>query len=358
MKSNLAIKIFLLFSLMAFVISCKKEKEATVPDTKAAAISNIKLSKPVAYRGDSVEVSFTAKDNIGLNNLKIEYAPWNFVKNVAFDGVLKTYTLNTKILVPDNAVYQIHPINLTVTDMFNNVSTVDVNLSVQEKPAEYTEMFVYGDVILAASLGKGWDNRYAEKMTFNPDLSFTMNVYSSKINSEFYFLSKRSNTADVLGKSGVDQAAKTSATKFLLPSVGYYTIVLNAVTLKYSVMPIATPIAASDLWIVGQGLVDFNGFEWDPGNAIPMMSDVNNPNLFTKVVTRANDAEAVLKLLNAPNWGGEIGWTSILNVDDFASNDFSLTTVNRKFILIAGHANERYTIKVDRFLNRGIAVKL
>jgi hypothetical protein len=358
MKSTLALKILFALSLMVFFISCKKDKEAVEPDTKAAAISNVAVSKAVAYRGDSVEISFTAKDNVGLNSLKIEYAPWNFVKNVAFDGVLKTYTLKAKIPVPENAVFQVHPIKLTVTDMFNNVSTVNANLNVADKPAEYTEMYVYGDVTLAASLGKAWEKNYAEMMTFNPDLTFTINVYNYKTNGEFLFVSSRMNTSDVLGKSGADKAAKTSTTKFVLPTVGYYTILLNAVTLKYTVTPLTMPTAASNLWIVGQGLVEFNGNEWDPGNAIPMMSDPNNPNIFTKVVTRANDSEGVLKLLSAQNWGAEIGWTSILNVDDFANNDFSLTTSNRKFILINGHPNERYTIKVDRFLNKGIAVKL
>jgi hypothetical protein len=113
------------------------------------------------------------------------------------------------------------------------------------------------------------------------------------------------------------------------------------------------------MWVIGEGLVESNGFDWDLSHAIPMtLFDNSNPNIYVADITRTSSADAVLKVLKDLSWSGEIGWTSLLDVDKIGTNDFTLSTASsRSFLLITGHSGEKYTVKIDIFLNKGIAVK-
>lgn len=365
MKAKLFIKyavaMVLLFSF--FMSSCKKNeidsvREPAVVDIQAPVISNVSISKAAAYRGDSVDITFTAKDDGGLYFLKVEYAPWNIIKSITLDGTMKEYTYMERIAIPANAAIQSHNLKLGAIDVGYNDVTSTASVNIERKPGVYTEMFVYGDVILAGNLGKGWNFKYAEVMASQPDGTLSLDVYNYKTNGEFMLISSRSSSADILGVDGAGKVVKNAPGKFIIPAMGYYRITFNPDFMTYKVDPINTNTTVQNMWIIGEGLVEFGGFDWDLGHAIPMVLGIpNNPNIFVIDVTRTTSAEGIIRVLKSQSWSGEIGWVSILDVDNIGDNSFELSTSSsKKFIYINGHAGEKYTVKVDVFLNKGIAV--
>ena len=357
-----AVAMVLLFSF--FMSSCKKNeidsvREPAVVDIQAPVISNVSMSSAVANRGDSVDITFTAKDDGGLYFLKVEYVPWNIVKSITLDGTVKEYTYKERIAIPANATIQSHNLKLGAIDVGYNEVTSEASVNIERKPGVYTEMFVYGDVVLAGSLGKGWDYNYAEAMASQPDATLGIEVYNYKTNGEFLLISARSSSADILGSEGSDKVAKNATGKLIIPAIGYYRISFNPDFMTYKIDPINTNTTVLNMWVIGEGLVEFGGVDWDLGHAIPMVLSIpDNPNIFIGDVTRTTSAEGVIRVLNSLSWNGEIGWVSILDVDNIADNNFELSSSSsKKYIYINGHAGEKYVIKVDVFLNKGIAVK-
>ena len=366
MKRNLYTKSSIVFLALFFffISSCNKleldsERQPPVVDAQAPSINNVTIANAAAFRGDSVDVSFTAKDDNGLYFLKIEYTPWKLIKSITLDETKKEYTYTARIGIPVNATIQSHNLKLSAVDIaFKEVGS-SASVRVDRKPGVYTEMFVYGDVILAGSLGKGWDFRYAEGMSSQTDGTLTLVAYNYKANGEFMLISSRSSTADVLGAVAGGKVAKNAVAKFVIPAIGYHKITFNPDVLTYQVEPVTVSGSVPNLWLIGEGLVEFGGFDWDLDHAIPMVLGIpDNPNIFVIDVTRTTSAEGIIRVLKSQSWSGEIGWVSILDVDNIGDNSFELSTASsKKFILINGHSGEKYTIKVDVFLNKGIAVK-
>lgn len=233
-----------------------------------------------------------------------------------------------------------------------------VTVLVERRPGVYTEMFVYGDVILAGSLGKGWDYMYAEAMAPQPDGTLSLNVYNDKTNGQFMFISSRSSTADILGSLGGDKVDKNATAKIIIPAVGYYNIIFNPDVMTYQAVPITANSPVSALWIIGEGLTGFGGYDWDLSHAIPMtLSSPGNSNIFIQEVTRTVAAEGIIRVLSSLSWSGQIGWITVLDVDNIMDNTFEISSGADKFIDISGHQGEIYTVKTDMFLNKGIAVK-
>lgn len=365
MKQNLYTKSLIAF-LALFLVSissCKKleldsERQPPITDAQAPSISNVTITNAAVFRGDSVDVSFTAKDDNGLYFLKIEYSPWKLLKSITLDGTMKEYTYTTRIAIPVNAIIQSHNLKLSAVDVAFKEAVSSASARVERKPGVYTEMFVYGDVILAGSLGKGWDFKYAEGMTAQPDGTLNLVVYNYKANGEFMLISSRSSTADILGGQTGGKVAKSSAVKIVIPAIGYHKITFSPDVMTYKVEPVTATGTISNLWIIGEGLAEFGGYDWDLGHAIPMASSPNNPNSFVKEVTRTTSAEGIIRVLTSLSWSGQIAWVSVFDVDNITDNtSFNLSKSANKFIYIAGHQGEKYTVKVDMFLNRGIAIK-
>lgn len=360
--SRYTIALLLLFSY--FLVSCEKnklesERDPAIVDTTPPVISNVSISNATAFRGDSVDVTFTATDNEGLYFLKVEYSTWSLIKSVTLDGTKNEYTYTVRIGIVPTAAIQSHTLKVGAVDVgFNSVSS-SISINVQRKPGVYTEMFVYGDVILAGSLGKAWDYKYAEGMALQSNGTLRLEVYNYKTNGEFMFISSRSETADILGLQGIGTVAKNSTTKIVIPAVGYYRITFNPDLMTYAVGTLSSTVTVLNMWVIGEGLVEFAGFDWDLAHAVPMaLQTPSNSNIYIKDVTRTASSTAALRVLKSLSWSNEIGFVSILDVDNIADNTFTLSTASsKKFILITGHAGEKYTIKIDIFLNKGIAVK-
>lgn len=366
MKAKIISKytIAILLLLSCFIVSCKKNeidsvRKPAIIDTAPPSITSVSISSPTAFRGDSVDVTVTFADDNGLYYLKVEYETWDLIKSLTLDGTKKDYTLTVRIGISSTAAIQSHTLKVGAVDVgFNDVSS-SVSIDVQRKPGIYTEMFVYGDVILAGSLGKAWDYQYAEGMAVQPNGTLTLDVYNYKTNGEFMFLSARSATADILGLKGATGLEKGSTTKIVIPAIGYYTITFNPDFTTYKVVALSSSSTVLNMWIIGDGLVESDGFDWDLTHAVPMiLQDISNPNIYIKDITRTESAQAAIKMLTSLSWSGEISWVSVLDVDNIADNTFSLSTASsKKYVLITGHSGEVFTFKIDVFLNKGIAIK-
>lgn len=360
--SKYTFALLLLFS--CFIVSCKKNelnsvREPAIVDTTPPTISKVSISSPTVFRGDSVDVTFTATDDKGLYFLKVEYSTWSLIKSITLDGTKKEYTYTVRIGILPTAAIQSHTLKVGAVDVgFNSVSS-SLSINVQRKPGVYTEMFVYGDVILAGSLGKAWDYKYAEGMELQSNGTLRLDVYNYKTNGEFMFISSRSSTADILGLQGNGTVAKNATTKIVIPTIGYYRITFNPDLMTYTVATLSSTVTVLNMWVIGDGLVEFAGFDWDLSHAVPMaLQTPSNSNIYIKDVTRTASSGAALRVLKSPSWSDEIGFVSILDVDNIADNTFTLSTASsKKFILINGHAGEKYTIKIDVFLNKGLAIK-
>lgn len=132
MKAKLFMKytiaIVLLFSF--FMSSCTKieinsVREPAIADTQSPSISNILISNTAAFRGDSLDIKFTAKDDNGLYFLKVEYIPWGIIESITLDGTMKEYTYAVRIRIPTDADIQSHNLKLGAIDVaFKEVSSL------------------------------------------------------------------------------------------------------------------------------------------------------------------------------------------------------------------------------------------
>jgi hypothetical protein len=218
-------------------------------------------------------------------------------------------------------------------------------------------MFIYGDVILAGSLGKGWDYTYAEGMTPQADGTMSLVAYNYKANGELMMISARSSTADVLGAVAGMKVAKNATTKIVIPAIGYHKITFNPDVMTYQVEPVTANTVTPNLWLIGEGLEELGGVDWDLGHAFPMEVSPGNPNIFIKEVTKTAASDGVIRALSALAWNRQIGWATMLDVDNIMDNTFELSTKPDKFIYIGGHTGEKFIVKIDMFLNKGIAIK-
>lgn len=355
--------VIILFTV-CMILSCEKneldsERDAAIIDNNPPSISNVSISKSNVFRGDSIDITFTAADDKGIYFLKVEYSPWNLVKFVTLDGSKKEFTYTVRIGVSNTATFKQHAMKLGVIDIgFNDASTLQT-VTVDRKPNVYTQMFVYGDIILAGSLGKGWDYKYAEPMALQSDGTLNLDVYNYKPSCEFLFISSRNSTAEIIGLSGIGHISNTHSTKVTLPqTIGYYRISFNPDVMTYTISTISQTATVLKMWLYGEGLVETGGYDWDINHTIPMsLFNSANPNIYVADITRNNSATGKIKALKSTSVNGEIGWISEFDVDNIGNNNFNLSTATGKHnAVINGGSGSKYKVKIDIQLNKGVVV--
>ena len=141
MKAKILSKylVILTFLTLAFFSSCERpsyDQYATpspkIIDTIPPTIYLVTAATFTAHRGDSLDISFTAKDDKGLYFVKVESDAdsWSFAKTKSFAVPPKEFLFAVRVGVPAEADYQDYDLVLGAIDEGYNDAKVIVTVTV------------------------------------------------------------------------------------------------------------------------------------------------------------------------------------------------------------------------------------
>lgn len=140
MKAKILSEYLIVLSLfsLAFFNSCEKgfdqysEPAPKIVDTTPPTITLITAASFTAHQGDSIDISFTAKDDKGLYFVKVENTPnsWKFAKTKSFANPPKEYVFSVRVGVPSTAAYQVYNLVLGTIDVGYNDAKVLVPVTI------------------------------------------------------------------------------------------------------------------------------------------------------------------------------------------------------------------------------------
>ena len=141
MKAKIISNYFVVISLFLLVSisSCKKQDydgfadpAPKIVDNIAPTITLITATSFSAHRGDSLDISFTAKDDKGLYFVKVESdaESWLFAKSKSFAIPPKEYKYAVRVGIPDEAPFQDYDLVLGAIDEGYNDAKVTVTVTV------------------------------------------------------------------------------------------------------------------------------------------------------------------------------------------------------------------------------------
>ena len=126
------------FSLTCFS-SCEKfnydqyiEPEPKIVDNIPPTITLITNASFVGHKGDSIDISFTAKDDEGLYFVKAEstYGDWKFLNTKAFANPPKEHVFSVRVGIPSTVDYQVYNLVLGAIDVGYNDAKVLIPVTI------------------------------------------------------------------------------------------------------------------------------------------------------------------------------------------------------------------------------------
>lgn len=240
---------------------------------------------------NQLPVNFVVNDDSGIDYIQVKCEALDINETIQLEGAPQSYTFNKTYTLPITAAQYV--LTITAKDKFviPNVGTLNINIvATNEYPAIYLCDQPKGTNLTTDAVGV--------PMYFHAKngQDFEFKYYADSNNKEIYFLGQESDFAPHcfgLNTSG-ELINDVVASPIILPTKGYYKIIVNPSTLAYTVTKY-TPTSkvwadiANGLWhdeedkrrpfvsVCGTGI---QGATWDPWHAWleKSLHLVNNPN--------------------------------------------------------------------------------
>jgi len=286
---KLTVRTVSLLLLIVWLTACTKDNKVNVyrPPSSSIHFSNVSdfiidsLGKTI-----SVKAQITA-DN-GIQQVALIYAPWNLNKVITSFSDPSKYNLSENVVIPQNAVLQLHSLKIEVTDKQGNKTATEVKVGLQD--LNYTTLYMT-DV---ASQSQLTGNLFGVPIAMDKISSHTYQItyYAKNDNTSVRFIPNPASFTPVA--IGLDPSSSlkliTDAAKsqpIVLAKKGYYKITVNTLLLNYTVEQASSQGTAFDqVALVGRGFYDYPNMNWQ--NTLPdiilLDKDATNPFLFTKLV--------------------------------------------------------------------------
>lgn len=346
-----------------FLLSCEKDKEPSWPvgsDNPNGPVVNVSnTDKEQYYKGDVVIFTCDVEDEEGIIFLKVENKEWNLLDSLVFDTPVTSVNHEFKITVPRSASLGISVLNIAALNknFIDNTNTAAVNIV--KNPNVLSHMFAIGDMTFSASLGKGWDNMYADRLTEDDNGNLSVMVYNTVENGEFICLESRNKDAEFYGVDP-DDANKLklgSSTKITIPELGYHLIEVDPdpKSLAFTVIKQSiTNYEYTDCYFLADGFEEVP--TWDKNKVLLLTPNSNNPNEHNAVVTRNSNSTARNKFLGVQgSWYPIYRWVDDYNVSEFGDNSFNITMEDGAGdSSFAGDEGQVYRVKLDYIISKAI----
>lgn len=356
------------YSLLVLVVAlygCKEDMEFEFPDQGNDGNINgptieVTSEDVVGYKGDTITLSVDVSDLVGVSFVKADYEPWEVSEGEHFESTPASLTHEFKIVIPYSTSFGTHHILLGALNTGELDVTLTTPVEVVRKPGVPQEMYLMGDMAFVGSLGKGWEQKYADRMVENEFGMFEVTVYNATKDGEFIFVENREDGAQMgLDPDDATKVAKGSDTKISISGVGYHTVAINPETMEFEVAEESVTNTPNEkCYIVGSGFEEFP--DWTPAASLEMDKNSDNPNEFNAVVTRSADAEGYSKfLIENTGWSTIIAWDTDFVVEDFGDNSYDLEYVDDGVLKGAYYTNdagELYSIKLDYAISRAVVL--
>lgn len=273
-------------------------------DFEAPVLKGLKPANgAVIFRTDDtkLDVSFTATDRTGIASIVVKVADLEIEDVLDVPVGTKEFTFSKTYSVPSDL--KSYDLEITMIDTFvePNKSSTKVNFSVL---AGLNTLFL-ADVPTSTSFVNDFVTGVPMLFHKKVENNFTFKYYADKDNKEIYFVGQNSGFEPHYFGMGASegQLTKGSNAPVVLPTKGYYMIVVNPSTLVYT----ATPYTPTSQLVTGKITLCGSGFEqagWNPNNTDLLLSaDPANPyRLQREIMVDATDKNFAMTI-TSPNWG-------------------------------------------------------
>lgn len=349
----------LLAGILFLLFSCKKnevENLINAPDPPVVSLNNEII---ITTLGTEFVMEADLQDVVGLKSFTLRYDDWYLYNTISLkdSNNPKGYHVKYKFRMPDTAANKIHSIMLTATNVGGKETSAQYKVSLN---TDFPKMYLIENTDPA----KLTNDLFGVPMLINKlsSYSFEAVYYSKAANSNIWFVPGKAAVKPIM--YGVDPSNSSKLTgdysaakPIVLPSIGYYKILFNTLTLSYSIQQLPTPDPANafpQVAIAGMGFYDSPNMYWQ--NALPdiilMDKDPVNPYLFTKTVRLGvppGQTYKVAQFIFTTN----NGWTNFWRFDK--GNDPEYTVPNGGATggdFTISSTPVTYKITFDTYLNR------
>ena len=271
---------------------------------KLTKVKPVKGSVIFKAANTKVTISFTAEDITGIDQLTVSCAALG-INDVIKVGGSKLYEYSKTFSIP--SVLTTYEILITAKDNFltPNESTTKISFTVADG---LTEMYLV-DLPLLSNLTK---DAFGVPMRFHSKVGnvFTFKYYADSDNKKIFLLGQETSfEPHCFGLSaGGSLENSTTTNPIILPTKGYYKIIVNPIDLTYTATPYTPTKAAINLsttpiYVHGAG---FDGEGWTgQANTLPLSADPSNPYRLTREIKlKGSDVQMTVSAVgwSTPYW--------------------------------------------------------
>ena len=280
--------VFLFLAVILSFMAC--EKEDTISDGTGPEFSELATHISTAP-GREIHFTGTLSDNKGIASINLKYASWYLDKTIRFDSTRKSYHLDYKFLVPEDAEDKAHQVQITVTDLGDNQNSKQVEVTM--------DLDVTFPEITVSSPASGTSFYRGDQM--NLDVSFSDN---RGLDSVWVLVPSLNVTHEqALSSKPADHSYTQSVTIPDDMEYGTYPLTIKAadttgnITTKEMTFQVAEKGQIDVVYAVGGA----TWYDWNVERATPMEQDPDNPDWF-ELTTYSGGGEDGIKFV------GQLGW--------------------------------------------------
>lgn len=128
-------------SLTALISSCSEKDDpvSKIENDNVSPIVEFTHGELAGLPGETLRLTATISDNLGIKHIKVESAEWEFVEEIPFStqNYVKSYELSYSFTIPETAPRgSSADVVVIATDQAGNVTTSPTNVKVIEEPAK------------------------------------------------------------------------------------------------------------------------------------------------------------------------------------------------------------------------------